>query len=60
QRGATQSGSNQRQERTKAPRVNHLDAVTSTDMAKLAAAATDSVRAEIFALGLNNHEARRE
>ncbi|CAK4156468.1 unnamed protein product [Aphanomyces euteiches] len=29
-------------------------------MAKLAAAATDSVRAEIFALGLNNHEARRE
>ncbi|KAH9068963.1 hypothetical protein Ae201684P_004660 [Aphanomyces euteiches] len=29
-------------------------------MAKLAAAAIDSVRAEIFALGLNNHEARRE
>ncbi|KAH9123157.1 hypothetical protein LEN26_010002 [Aphanomyces euteiches] len=49
QRGATQAGNNQRQERTKAPRVNHLDAVTSTDMAKLAAAATDSVRAEIFA-----------
>ncbi|CAK4506208.1 unnamed protein product [Aphanomyces euteiches] len=60
QRGAIQSGSNQRQERTKAPRVNHLNAVTPTDMAKLAAAATDSVRAEIFALGLNNHEARRE
>ncbi|KAH9089550.1 hypothetical protein Ae201684P_007718 [Aphanomyces euteiches] len=60
QRGATQAGNNQRQERTKAPRVNHLDAVTPTDMAKLAAAATDSVRAEIFALGLNNHEARRE
>ncbi|CAK4696894.1 unnamed protein product [Aphanomyces euteiches] len=33
QRGATQPGSNQRQERTKAPRVNHLDAVTPTDMA---------------------------
>ncbi|KAF0741588.1 hypothetical protein Ae201684P_017881 [Aphanomyces euteiches] len=60
QRGATQAGNNQRQERTKAPRINHLDAVTPTDMAKLAAAATDSVRAEIFALGLNNHEARRE
>ncbi|KAH9107491.1 hypothetical protein AeMF1_017176 [Aphanomyces euteiches] len=60
QRGATQPGSNQRQERTKAPRVNHLDAVTPTDMAKLTAEATDSVRAEIFALGLNNHEARRE
>ncbi|CAK4466783.1 unnamed protein product [Aphanomyces euteiches] len=60
QRGATQAGNNQRQERTKAPRVNHLDAVTPTDMAKLAAAATDSVRAEIFALGLNNYEARRE
>ncbi|CAK4763981.1 unnamed protein product [Aphanomyces euteiches] len=49
QRGATQAGNNQRQERTKAPRVNHSDAVTSKDMAKLAAAATDSVRAEIFA-----------
>ncbi|KAF0721112.1 hypothetical protein Ae201684_019225, partial [Aphanomyces euteiches] len=60
QRGATQAGNNQRQERMKAPRVNHLDAVTPTDMAKLAAAATDSVRAEIFAFGLNNHEARRE
>ncbi|CAK4143460.1 unnamed protein product, partial [Aphanomyces euteiches] len=45
QRGATQPSGNQRQERTKAPRVNHLDAVTPTDMAKLTAAATDSVRA---------------